>query len=361
MTHGPTRAGLKTPMLRRYAPLVAAAALLVACAGDDAQTVRTATPANTVGGVGRLPVTIPEVTFPEGVAEGFVLPALQGAPVGVEVNGNRVLLIGDSIFASLSRRQGGAACDRLVPLGWQVAVEAEPGRFAEFGERVARARSGEGWDTVVVFMGSNYDGNRPRYQNSMTSIIERFADVPVVLVTTSLFRAWQNDVNDVIRDLAEQYDRVRLIDWETISTNRALLTRDRIHLSADGQVVLAAAVAQMLGEAPIGEGRCLPSQFTDDSLITGSTTPNSTSSATSGSTSTSTSTSTSLPGDEAPDDEAPDDEAPDDEAPSDEAPDDESAQEPTDTSSPTTTEAAVATSDASTRDASDAPATEGDS
>lgn len=327
-----------------------AGVLFGACADGDAQTEVGVVPANTVGGVGRLPSTIAEVTFPEGVAEGFVLPALEGVPVGAEVTGNRVLMIGDSIFASLSRRQGGTACDRLTPLGWQVAVEAEPGRFAEFGERVARARGGEGWDTVVVFMGSNYDGNRTRYERSMSAIVEQFPDAPVVLVTTSLFRAWQNDVNSVIRELATRYDRVRVIDWEAISNNRALLTRDRIHLSRDGQVVLAAAVAQMLGEAPVGEGRCLTSQFTDDSLITGSTAPNSTSASGSNptptSTPTSSPTSTSLPGDDS-ETEAPDDET--------------RADEPTDETSPTTTESTASTNGSAEGSVADEPDAEGDS
>jgi hypothetical protein len=334
-------------MLHRCLCLVVAAVSLAACADGDTPTAPTITPANTVGGVGRLPSTIPEVTFPDGVAEGFVLPALEGVPVGAEVTGNRVLMIGDSIFASLSSRQGGVACNRLVPLGWQVAVEAEPGRFADFGERVARARSGEGWDTVVVFMGSNYDGNRARYEKSMSAIVDRFADVPVVLVTTSLFRAWQNEVNAVIRELAQRHDRVRVIEWETISTNRALLTRDRIHLSVDGQVVLAAAVAQMLGTAPAGESRCLTSQFTDDSLITGSTTPNSTSTTTSASTSTSTSPASTDASDDGPLDEAPTDGEPTDE-PADDSPED---------TAPATTEPAVSTSDSD----SDAPTTESDS
>jgi hypothetical protein len=110
-------------MIRRLLPLIIASTTLVACAGGDAAPTLEATtaPANTVAGVGRLPSTIPEVTFAEGVAEGFVLPALEGEPVAAQVKGNRVLMIGDSIFAGLSRRHSNTACQQLVPLGWQVA------------------------------------------------------------------------------------------------------------------------------------------------------------------------------------------------------------------------------------------------
>ena len=266
MKHGPRHGGLKTPMLRRFLPIVLASAVLVACSGGDTTSLATVAPANTVAGVGRLPSIIPEVTFGADIAEGLVLPALEGEPVAAQVNGNRVLMIGDSIFAGLSRRHSNQACDQLVPLGWQVAVEAESGRFAEFGERVARRRSGEGWDAVVVFLGSNYDGARARYEEAMTAIVDRFAQVPVVLVTTSKFRSMQSQVNDTIRSLVAERPELRVIDWEKISTARGLLSRDRIHPSGDGQVVLTAAVAQMLGQAPVGEGACLASLFTDDSV-----------------------------------------------------------------------------------------------
>ena len=56
--------------------------------------------------------------------------------VGEIVAGNRILIIGDSIMASTSSRYGGQMCDALVPLGWEVAVEAEPSRFIDFGNRV---------------------------------------------------------------------------------------------------------------------------------------------------------------------------------------------------------------------------------
>lgn len=262
------RAGLGFPMSCRIVSVALAISLASACSGDTAagpMTTTTVTAANTVAGVGRLPSTIPEVTFPEDVADGFVLPALEGVPVGREIGGNRVLLIGDSIFAGTSPRHSDTACRQLVPLGWQVAVEAESGRFAEFGARVARRRAGEGWDAVVVFIGSNYDGGRSRYERDMTAMLDQFADVPVVLVTTTVFRSTQRQVNEVIRDLAAQRDDARVIEWAEISQERRLLSGDGLHPNADGQVVLTAAVAQVLGEAPIDEGRCLESLFTDDS------------------------------------------------------------------------------------------------
>ena len=42
------------------------------------------------------------------------------------VNGNRLLVIGDSIMAGTASRFGGELCDALVPDGWAVQIEAEP-------------------------------------------------------------------------------------------------------------------------------------------------------------------------------------------------------------------------------------------
>ena len=65
-------------------------------------------------------------------------------PVGRLVDGNRVLVIGDSILASISNRHGGQLCDRLVPRGWAVEVNAETGQHVEYGRQVLRRRLRDG-------------------------------------------------------------------------------------------------------------------------------------------------------------------------------------------------------------------------
>jgi len=71
-----------------------------------------------VKGVGRLPSgdfdTL--VTLPQGVEISF--PDLNGAVIGPQVRGPRILMIGDSILSSTSSRYGNEMCDVMVPLGW---------------------------------------------------------------------------------------------------------------------------------------------------------------------------------------------------------------------------------------------------
>ena len=124
---------------RRTANALVIAAALVIIAGCSTQETTSNEP-GVLDGVGRLPgydFWAP-VTLPDGVE--LELPLPEGGPVGGRVDGNRVLLVGDSIFASTAKRYGGEMCNALQPLGWQVAVEAEPGRFASFGVEVLQRR-----------------------------------------------------------------------------------------------------------------------------------------------------------------------------------------------------------------------------
>ncbi|MEK7410052.1 MAG: hypothetical protein AAB327_01500 [Actinomycetota bacterium] len=222
-----------------------------------------------VDGVGRLPGgdfdTI--VTLPPGVEISF--PDLNGDVIGPQVRGPRVLMIGDSILASTSSRYGNEMCDVLVPLGWQVEIEAEASRFAEFGVTVLKQQLDAGWDSALVFLGTNFDGNIEAYERNMRRMFDLLTPRPFVVVTTSLFRSSQRDVNEVIRSLADEYEHVTLLDWEEISKNRGVLSDDHVHLSPDGREVFAAAVARSFGFAPPATGACLPSKFRDDSAGAG--------------------------------------------------------------------------------------------
>jgi len=218
-------------------------------------------------GVGRLPgydFWAP-VTLPDGVEVIFPLP--EGGPIGPIAAGNRVLLIGDSILASTSRRYANEMCATLVPLGWQVSVEAEAGRFSEFGVRVVQSRLSAGWDAAVVYLGTNYEGNPDSYGRNMRRIFARLEPLPTVVLTTGEFRRAQREVNDVIRATAADFEHVRVLDWALVAGLRGVTGGDRIHLSETGRAVLAATVARALDAAPSGDGRCLESRFTDDSAI----------------------------------------------------------------------------------------------
>lgn len=221
-----------------------------------------------LSGVGRIPGgdfnTL--VTLPDGIDVTF--PELIGKMIGPQIQGNRVLMIGDSIFASTSSRYGNEMCNILTQLGWQVAVEAQAGEFIDFGSRVLGRRWEEGWDTAVVFLGTNFDGNIVRYEEKLREMFDVLSQNPFVVLTTAEFRPKQLEVNEVIKRLAEEYGNVTVLDWAAVASNNGLIGRDGVHLTADGRAVLATAVARSLEFArDRTNGECVKPVFRDDSKV----------------------------------------------------------------------------------------------
>ena len=221
-----------------------------------------------LGGVGRIPGgdfnTL--VTLPDGVDVTF--PELIGKMIGPQIQGNRVLMIGDSIFASTSSRYGNEMCDTLTQLGWQVAVEAQAGEFIEFGARVLGRRWEEGWDTAVVFLGTNNDDNMERYEEKLREMFDVLSQNPFVVLTTAEFRPKQLQINEIITRVAAEYGNVTVLDWAAVARNNGLIGDDGVHLTADGRAVLATAVARSLEFArDRTNGQCLKPVFRDDSKV----------------------------------------------------------------------------------------------
>ena len=220
-------------------------------------------------GVGRIPGNdfVGVATLPPNLASDVKFPKLEGAVLGSVAKGNRLLMIGDSIMASISKRYGNEACGLMVPQGWNVALEAEAGQFAEFAGKVLDQRWSEGWDAVVIGLGSNYDGNKDRYRTAMEKAIARVSPLPVLLVNTTEFRSKQAEVNAIIEELVAANENITLLDWRTISATRSLRSNDGIHPSPDGRVVLATAIARAVGIAPSAPGDCMKVNFQDDSRV----------------------------------------------------------------------------------------------
>lgn len=237
------------------------------------------TPVPTLGGVGQLPDTIPIEREPLVLVTRPVSPeGVTIEPVSEQVRGNRVLVIGDSIMASTTVRYGGAMCEALVPLGWAVAVDAEPGRFVDFGnevldDRLDEAADGEDWDAAVVHLGSNYRGDQASYAEQLDEILSRLAPRPTLLFTVTEFRPDWAEVNEVVHEAAERYENVTIVDWETISGVPGVLTSDGLHPTPTGVQVLVDSTAAAIGSVPLSEGECLGTSFRDDSGVGAGTTP----------------------------------------------------------------------------------------
>jgi hypothetical protein len=188
-------------------------------------------------------------------------------------------------------------CKGLNSLGWTVEVAAEPGRFVEFGVKVAERlvpeppepndkQSDDDWDAVAVFLGSNYNGDQENYDAEMRKILDRAASRPVLLYTVSEYRPSYSEIADVLRQLVEDYGNVTLIDWARAAKTPGVLSADGLHPTNEGERILVDLTGAALGRAPDGAVSCIRSQFRDDSAIgQGNGTPNTDDSSSGGSSS----------------------------------------------------------------------------
>jgi hypothetical protein len=188
------------------------------------------------------------------------------ALIGARVPGNRVILIGDSVLASTSRRYGNEMCTALVQRGWQVEVDAETGRFIDFGDQVLDSRLSAGWDVSVILLGNNYGDNQDVYRQYLDAMVARLSPNPVVLLTVTEFKPSRAQVNAVILEMAQKYPNVVVVDWAAVTgADKSLTGPDGLHLTQSGRESLAGNVALVLGEAPVQPGKCLTTAFSDDS------------------------------------------------------------------------------------------------
>ena len=255
------------PRLRSFIPVVTLCVVLSACLNP--------TPGRDVlqlNNVGRIPGinSAGGVVVVNGVRASYA--NYEGSTLGSRADGNKLLVLGDSILAATASRYGGAMCSALVPLGWSVAVEAEAGQMVGFGRTVLKDRIYEGWNAAVVFLGTNYGGSATNYSRDLTAIIDALAPRPTLLLTATLFKPVMQDVNAVIRTVASKYPNVVVLDWGTAAAQPGLMNRDNVHPNDTGRQVLVGSIATALGNAPMGTGSCLPSKYTDDSLVTGDNT-----------------------------------------------------------------------------------------
>ncbi|GDX25740.1 hypothetical protein LBMAG12_01140 [Actinomycetes bacterium] len=241
---------------------------LMSCGSDSGDVAPPTGPLSaTVPGVGILPDHSPGTGFGSD-SESWTPDGIRQLTVGEVAVGPRLLLIGDSILAALSRRYSNDACETLTPLGWQVSVEAEVGKNIELGLSVVKKKLPQGFDAAVIFLGTNYGAVQDFYQETLNKILDELSPRPVIIFTVTEFKPTIREVNMVIEEELRKRSNLWLIDWREISKAPGILWKDKIHPSVQGNVMLLQELAKVLGTAPGAEsGNCLESEFTDDAPI----------------------------------------------------------------------------------------------
>jgi hypothetical protein len=238
-----------------------------ACGSSISDSTTTIAVSGTVAGVGNLPAQ-DLASETDSANQSSVPPGSRPITVGELSNGPRLLMIGDSIFAAVSRRYSNMACDRLVPMGWQVAVEAERGRFIDLGLRIVKKKLPQGFDAAVLFLGTNYGKKQDVYKEYLDKILDELAPRPVIILTATEYKPFMQEVNAVIEEEVRTRDNVWLVDWREISKTPGVLWKDGIHPVDAGNVVLMDSIIEVLGNAPGNDpGECLKVEFKDDAPL----------------------------------------------------------------------------------------------
>lgn len=213
--------------------------------------------------------TLPEVTA-EATTTSTTEPRRIDGPLADDVSDHRVLLIGDTALAAATPRAGGIMCDVLTGFGWDVAIEAEPGRPLEFATEVLDTVGDEEWDVVGLMFGHHLPDSVEDYAQSLDELLDRLAPRPVVVFTVAELGEEQVAVNQVLRDRSSSRPNVVLVDWaESVAAEPdVLLDGGGPRPTDEGAGRLALFTAALLSRTPDGRsGTCVEPIFTDDSAI----------------------------------------------------------------------------------------------
>ena len=162
-------------------------------------------------------------------------------------NSRNVIAIGDSVMLG--------AAEKLTQTFPGIFVDAEVSRAPVNGvariEQIAAAGGLNNVDVVIIHLGTNGRWGDDDFDRLMRSL----SDVPLVIAVNSRVpRTWQGEVNNYLRAKAEEYDTVRLFDWNKLgNTPKAIgedwFADDGYHLNATGRQAYADGLLNLIVRA----------------------------------------------------------------------------------------------------------------
>jgi peptidoglycan/LPS O-acetylase OafA/YrhL len=150
-------------------------------------------------------------------------PPVQVA-TGADLTDQPMTGVGDSVMLGAS-----GALDKAFDITVDAAVSRQS---KEIEQRIyERQAAGQLDDVVVIHAGTNGTA----YWDDLKATLETLKDRQVVLVTVRTPNVWMDDSNRNIRGMANQFDNVRIADWELASRgHREYFVVDGTHLTTEG-------------------------------------------------------------------------------------------------------------------------------
>ncbi len=176
-----------------------------------------------------------DLTSQAAVTDAKPLPPSQ-VPKGADLTGQPLTAVGDSVMLGASS---------ALEQAFDVSVDAAVSRQSdEIEQRIdARKAAGQLANVVIIHAGTNGTA----YWDDLRSTLESLQDRQVVLVTVHTPNAWEDDSNRNIRGMANQFDNVRIADWEVASRgHREYFVVDGTHLTSEGVQAYVDTIRQAL-------------------------------------------------------------------------------------------------------------------
>ncbi len=101
-------------------------------------------------------------------------------------------------------------------------------------------------DSIVVLDVGN---NNAIVKSDLITLLDLLKNQPrIILVNTSVPRAWKDQNNQIIKEVITNYPQTTLVDWHAISLNHPeFFAPDGVHLNENGSNVYVAAILEALG------------------------------------------------------------------------------------------------------------------
>ncbi|MGG3281053.1 acyltransferase family protein [Paenibacillus solani] len=151
--------------------------------------------------------------------------------------GNSITLIGDSLTLDVD-----SYVKELLP---GIVVDGLVGRQMSCAQEIVDELQLKGklGDHIIIELGTNGVFNKSK----LRSMLDSLQDKQLYLVTTRVSKSWQNTVNDALREVANDYQNVKIIDWYSASENRSeFFAKDGVHLTPEGARFYASLLVEHL-------------------------------------------------------------------------------------------------------------------